>query len=142
MLACEAWLPPPAACRHTLAIALLAGPVLLPRASRRLCAHRERKRSAECRAASEDYRRRWEAALREQRALVKRLGQAERSAGGGSSQAARAAARKAATEEEYWGEEAGRRFAAQQEELVALREAHGQLQAALAAAVPADTVAR
>lgn len=103
-------------------------------------AHRERKRAAEFRSSSEDYRRRMEAALKEQRLLVRKLGEAERSLGG--STAARAAARKAAAEEEYWSEEAGRRFAAQQEEVVALRAAHEQLQQQLAAAVPADTASR
>lgn len=81
-----------------------------------------------------------EAALKEQRQLVRKLGEAERSLGGTT--AARAAARKAAAEQEFWSEEAGRRFAQQQEELVALREAHEQLQQQLAAAVPADTACR
>jgi hypothetical protein len=100
---------------------------------------RERKRAAEFRAAAEDYRRRMEAALKEQRQLVRKLGEAERSMGG---TAARTAARKAAAEQEYWSEEAGRRFAAQQDELVALREATEQLQQQLAAAVPAATASR
>lgn len=101
---------------------------------------RERKRASEFRASAEDYRRRMEAALKEQRQLVRKLGDAERSMGG--STAARAAARKAAAEQEYWSEEAGRRFAAQQDELVALREANEQLQQQLAAAVPAETATR
>lgn len=101
---------------------------------------RERKRAAEFRASAEDYRRRMDAALKEQRQLVRKLGEAERSMGG--STAARAAARKAAAEQEYWSEEAGRRFAAQQDELVALREATEQLQQQLAAAVPAETGSR
>lgn len=102
--------------------------------------HRERKRAAEFRASAEDSRRRLEAALREQRQLVRKLGEAERSMGG--STAARAAARKAAAEQEYWSEEAGRRFAGQQDELVALREANEHLQVQLAAAVPAETASR
>jgi hypothetical protein len=81
-----------------------------------------------------------EAAQREQRALVRKLGETERSLGG--STAARTAARNAATEQEFWSQEAGRRFAVQQEELVALREANQQLQQQLAAAVPADTAVR
>lgn len=81
-----------------------------------------------------------EAALREQRQLVRKLGEAERSLGG--STAARAAARKAAVEQEYWSEEAGRRFAAQQDELVGLREVNEQLQQHLASAVPAETASR
>jgi hypothetical protein len=81
-----------------------------------------------------------EAALKEQRQLVRKLGETERSMGG--STAARTAARKASAEQEYWSEEAGRRFAAQQDELVALREANEQLQQHLAAAVPAETAAR
>jgi hypothetical protein len=81
-----------------------------------------------------------EAALKEQRQLVRKLGEAERSMGG--STAARTAARKASAEQEYWSEEAGRRFATQQDELVALREANEQLQQHLAAAVPAETAAR
>lgn len=101
---------------------------------------RERKRAAELKASAEDHRRRMEAALKEQRQLVRKLGEAERSIGG--STAARTAARKASTEQEYWSEEAGRRFAAQQDELVALREANEQLQQHLAAAVPAETAAR
>jgi hypothetical protein len=101
---------------------------------------RERKRAAEYRASSEDYRRRLEAAQKEQRQLVRKLGEAERSMGG--STAARTAARKAAAEQEYWSEEAGRRFAAQQDELVALREENEQLQQHLAAAVPAETASR
>jgi hypothetical protein len=81
-----------------------------------------------------------EAALREQRSLVRKLGEAERSLGG--STAARSAARKAAAEQEYWSEEAGRRFAMQQEELVALREQNAALQQHMAAAVSAETAAR
>ncbi|WIA13452.1 hypothetical protein OEZ85_007032 [Tetradesmus obliquus] len=101
---------------------------------------REKKRSSDYRAAAEEHRRRLEAALREQRSLVRKLGEAERSLGG--SAAARSAARKAAAEQEYWSEEAGRRFAVQQEELVALREQNAALQQHMAAAVPADTAAR
>lgn len=101
---------------------------------------REKKRAAELRASAEDYRRRMEAALKEQRQLVRKLGAAEHSLGGTT--AARTAARKAAAEQEFWSEEAGRRFAAQQDELVALRDTNEQLQHQLAAAVPADTASR
>jgi hypothetical protein len=101
---------------------------------------REKKRANDYRAAAEEHRRRLEAALREQRSLVRKLGEAERSLGG--SAAARSSARKAAAEQEYWSEEAGRRFAVQQEELVALREQNVALQQHMAAAVPADTAAR
>ena len=91
---------------------------------------REKKRANEFRTSAESYRRKYEAALREQRALVKKLGEAERTLGG--STAARQAARKAAAEEEFWSEEAGRRFAVQQEELVSLREQNTMLQEQLA----------
>eukprot|EP00878_Enallax_costatus_P034982 GHUV01038935.1.p1 GENE.GHUV01038935.1~~GHUV01038935.1.p1 ORF type:complete len:722 (+),score=292.93 GHUV01038935.1:750-2915(+) len=101
---------------------------------------RERKRANEFRCAAEENRRRLEGALREQRNLVRKLGEAERSLGG--SMSARTAARKAAAEQEYWSEEAGRRFAVQQEELLSLREQHQQLQQQLAAAVPAETAGR
>lgn len=92
------------------------------------------------RSAAEENRRRLEAALKEQRSLVRKLGEAERSLGG--SAAARSAARKAAADQEFWSEEAGRRFAVQQEELVALREQTQALAQQLAAAVPAETAAR
>jgi hypothetical protein len=109
---------------------------------------RERRRASDCRAAAEDARRRLEGALREQRALVRRLGLAEAAAGGkltssaapGASTTARqggaasgggGGSGSAAEEEEYWSEEAGRRFAAQQEELVELRERVAGLQAEL-----------
>jgi hypothetical protein len=92
---------------------------------------REKKRANDFRTSSESYRRKYEAALKEQRALVKKLGEAERNLGG--STAARQAARKAAAEEEFWSEEAGRRFAVQQEELVALREQNAMMQEHLAA---------
>jgi hypothetical protein len=98
---------------------------------------REKKRANDFRSAAEENRRRLEAALREQRALVRKIGETERSLGG--SAAARSAARKAAAEQEYWSEEAGRRFAVQQEELVNLRAANHQLQQQLAAAVPVET---
>lgn len=101
---------------------------------------REKKRATDFRAAAEENRRRLEAALKEQRALVRKLGEAERSLGG--SAAARTAARKAAAEQEFWSEEAGRRFAVQQEELVTMREATQQLQEQLAAAVPAERAAK
>lgn len=101
---------------------------------------REKKRANEFRAAAEENKRRLEAALREQRALVRKLGEAERSLGG--SAAARTAARNTAAEHEYWSEEAGRRFAVQQEELLNLREQLQHLQQHLAAAVPAESVAR
>lgn len=101
---------------------------------------REKKRANDFRSAAEGNRRRLEAALKEQRLLVRKLGEAERSLGGGT--AARTAARKAAAEQEYWSEEAGRRFAVQQEELLCLREHTQQLQQQLAAAVPAETAAR
>jgi hypothetical protein len=101
---------------------------------------REKKRANDYRASAEEQRRRLEAALREQRSLVRKLGKAERSLGG--SAAARSAARKAAAEQEYWSEEAGRRFATQQDELVALREQNAVLQQHMAAAVSAETAAR
>ncbi|KIY94124.1 hypothetical protein MNEG_13837 [Monoraphidium neglectum] len=91
----------------------------------------EKKRAADFKASADETKRRLEAALREQRALVRRLGEAEAAGGGGAAAAAAAnaaaaaardAARRGEAEEEFWGEEAGRRFAAQQEELVALRE--------------------
>lgn len=96
----------------------------------------ERRRANDYRAAAEEHRRRLEAALREQRSLVRRLGEAERSHSG--ARAARLAARRAAVEEELWSEEAGRRFAEQQEELVGLREQVTVLQAQLDASLPAD----
>lgn len=101
---------------------------------------REKKRANDFRSAAEENRRRLEAALREQRALVRKIGEAERSLGG--SAAGRSAARKAAAEQEFWSEEAGRRFAVQQEELVNLRAANQQLQQQLAAAVPVETAAK
>jgi hypothetical protein len=118
---------------------MLKSPILSCHVSSSAAA-REKKRANDFRASAEEHRRRLEAALREQRSLVRKLGEAERSLGG--SEAARSAARKAAAEQEYWSEEAGRRFAVQQEELVALREQNAALQQHMAAAVPADTAAR
>lgn len=101
---------------------------------------REKKRANDFRLAAEENRRRLEAALKEQRLLVRKLGETERSLGG--STAARKAARQAAVEQEYWSEEAGRRFAAQQEELLLLREQTKHLQQQVATAVPAETATK
>lgn len=86
--------------------------------------HREKRRAADFKAAADEARKRLEAALKEQRALARKLGAAESAYGAGNCAAAAAArsARQGPAAEEYWSEEAGRRFAVQQEELVALRE--------------------
>jgi hypothetical protein len=104
-------------------------------------ARREKKRGADARAAAVDARARLEAALKEQRALARRLGLAEAAGGGrprtasatvaGAGRPSSPAATAGRVEEEFWSEEAGRRFAAQQEELVALRERVAGLQAEL-----------
>ncbi|KXZ46909.1 hypothetical protein GPECTOR_39g403 [Gonium pectorale] len=78
---------------------------------------RERKRSADFKAMADTYKQRLDSFLRDQRNLVKRVGELERS---------QALARKK-PEDEFWGEEAGRRFVVQQEELVALKEENAAL---------------
>lgn len=85
---------------------------------------REKKRCSDFRNASDEYKRRLEAALKEQRTLVRRVGEAERAGGG---QAHRLALRTK-LEDDLWSEEAGRRFAQQQEELVTLREVNQELE--------------
>jgi hypothetical protein len=80
------------------------------------CTHRavlrEKKKSAEFKTLAETHKQRLDAFLRDQRHLVKKVGQLERSQ----------ALVKKKPEDEFWGEEAGRRFVVQQEELVALKE--------------------
>lgn len=61
---------------------------------------------------ADTYKQRLDGFLRDQRHLVQKVGQLERTA----------AATRRKPEDEFWGEEAGRRFVAQQEELVALKE--------------------
>ncbi|GIL57334.1 hypothetical protein Vafri_12599 [Volvox africanus] len=78
---------------------------------------REKKRSAEFKTLADTYKQRLDKFLRDQRNLVKRVGELERSQ----------AVAKKRPEDDYWGEEAGRRFVAQQEELVALREENAAL---------------
>ncbi|GLC41809.1 hypothetical protein PLESTM_001241900 [Pleodorina starrii] len=73
---------------------------------------RERKKSADFKALADTYKQRLDSFLRDQRNLVRRVGELERS---------QALTRKR-PEDEFWGEEAGRRFVVQQEELVSLRE--------------------
>lgn len=91
---------------------------------------REKKRCSELKLAADQWRKKAEGALKEQRTLVKKLGEAERASGGGATM--RTALKKAAAEEEFWSEEAGRRFAEQQEELVNLRERAAELEQQLA----------
>ncbi|GFR44254.1 hypothetical protein Agub_g5456 [Astrephomene gubernaculifera] len=78
---------------------------------------REKKRSADYKSLADTHKQRLDSFLRDQRHLVKRVGELERSQ----------AAVKRRPEEEFWGEEAGRRFVAQQEELVALKEENAAL---------------
>ncbi|EFJ46513.1 hypothetical protein VOLCADRAFT_118102 [Volvox carteri f. nagariensis] len=78
---------------------------------------REKKKSAEFKTLADTYKQRLDRFLRDQRNLVKRVGELERS---------QAVSRKR-PEDDYWGEEAGRRFVAQQEELVALKEENAAL---------------
>ncbi|GLI67567.1 hypothetical protein VaNZ11_011794 [Volvox africanus] len=78
---------------------------------------REKKRSAEFKTLADTYKQRLDKFLRDQRNLVKRVGELERSQ----------AVAKKRPEDDYWGEEAGRRFVAQQDELVALREENAAL---------------
>ena len=66
---------------------------------------------------AETYKQRLDGFMRDQRNLVKRVGELERSQ----------ALWKKRPEDEFWGEEAGRRFAEQQEELVALKEENAAL---------------
>ncbi|KAG2447989.1 hypothetical protein HYH02_007017 [Chlamydomonas schloesseri] len=73
---------------------------------------REKKRSSDLKAMADTYKHRLDGFLRDQRNLVQKVGQLERTA----------AASRRKPEDEFWGEEAGRRFVAQQEELVALKE--------------------
>lgn len=66
---------------------------------------------------ADSYKSKLDALLRDQRNLVKRVGELERT---------QTVTRKR-PEDEYWGEEAGRRFVEQQEQLVALKEENAAL---------------
>lgn len=66
---------------------------------------------------ADNYKSKLDALLRDQRNLVKRVGELERT---------QTVTRKR-PEDEYWGEEAGRRFVEQQEQLVALKEENAAL---------------
>ena len=77
---------------------------------------------------AETYKQRLDGCMRDQRNLIKRVGELERS---------QALARKR-PEDEFWGEEAGRRFAEQQEELVALKEENSALKELMESGVRRD----
>lgn len=78
--------------------------------------HREKKRSSDFKALADTHKQRLDALLRDQRTLVKRVGELERTQ----------VVRKR-PEDDFWSEEAGRRFVAQQEELVAMKEKYAAL---------------
>lgn len=96
-------------------------------------ARREKKRAADARTEASERQQQLETAVRDQRTLVRRLGEAQARTGSGYGTAgAHSSGRERRGDEvQLWSEEAGRRFAAQQEELVELRDRVAELTEAL-----------